>query len=254
MSLVNAMVNQIGREIGRDLYWSARRNIASQPTRVQRSSRTMDTLSVNEQLLQMVNKKSWNNRMRFEAMAEDIAETIQSIDDKIDPQSFNWQEVYEVLDQKIDDLKLNCQDNEAPSLEELDKKNFIGFSISLQRHKKWIEKEINQKKSLPAPPSGFIIFLMSCFGIASFKLQRGAANIIAETLLILICWGAIIIGLNLFSHSQLALYGLLSVALGIAFFLFTTIGNFISLNKLKTQYDNDQNQIRVLEHYMQRIS
>ena len=250
MSLVNSMINQVGREIGRDLYWSARQSLSSSNGGRKRSPRSSSPISGNEAILQLVQQKKWASTMRLVPLAEDIAETIAYLDEHLDPRSFDWREAYMALDQKIDDLKLTCEESAAATLEDLDKKNYISYSIALERHKTWIQKEIDSLNQRSPASSSFKIFLLSFVGLASPSLRRGPGNAISEVLLIVICYAALIIGIKLLSHSTLGLYGVLSILLSFAILLFALIGNFISLRRLKNEDHQSFLRKQALEKYL----
>jgi hypothetical protein len=256
MSLVNSLINQVGREIGRDLYWSAKQSFVSGSTgslsgNARRKSQVQ--FSSNQELTSLVSKKKWSSRMRFAAMKQDICETIDLIDDKINPRSFDWREVYEELDNRIDELKLTCKDEEAPELEQLDKQNYVSFSISLERHKRWLAQELESDQQSVKIPSKSTIFLLSFFGLTSNKLRRGSANAVAEVFCAMIWWSLIALGLIKLRESADDKAGLGLIGIGLAFYLLILIGDFISLSDLVKGNDAKENQRNQLRKYLSSL-
>jgi hypothetical protein len=236
MSLVNSMINQIGREMGRDLYWSTRQSLTSASARKGRSGARVSQIendSVNQNLLLLVSKKKWSARLRFSAMVEDIQETIDLVDEQIDTQSFDWKDIYAELDNKIDDLKLTCKEEEASALEELDKKNYVGFSITRSRHKNWIKQVLENSPEQEEAPSSIVILALSVVGLTSSKLKRGSLNVIAEILCALVWWTFMVFGYHLIQEESELKNGLALLGIGLGFYGLVLIGNFIALSDLR---------------------
>lgn len=158
MSLVNSLINQIGREIGRDVYQTA----------IVRSSNSNSLLSYKD-----FNEDFANEVKSFELAAYDkvsLRNLINLIEksENINPHSFNWQECYIELDNKIDFCKEHLDKEHFEKLESLDKQNSINFSIVKERHKAFINKTIENIKTEIAnhekrnPIIAFIISLFGC--------------------------------------------------------------------------------------------
>lgn len=255
MSLVNSLINQVGRELGRDIYWSARSAVtsASRGERTRELSNIRDTfLSSNEDLYKAVKKKKWSSRMRFVAMVEDISSTIEVVNERVDPAGFGWRDVYAELDAKIDELKLTCSDEEAVELEALDKQNYVGFSITLSRHRNWVQKQIEALKVLPKVPSSLKILLLSPLGLTSRSLKRGVANAIAEVLCAVVWVSLVYFGLKLkFGANEKG--GLALVLFGVLFFLIVLAGNFIVLSDLRKSRARVEQQIENMTNYLRTV-
>ena len=253
MSLVNSLINQVGREMGRDLYWSTKQTLLSGGSRRGFGSaraRNQVQVSTNQELFSLVGKKKWSNKMRFPAVKQDIIETIEIVDDKIDPRSFDWREVYAELDNRIDDLKLASTDEEAPELEELDKKNFVSYSISLARHKTWLEQMVeNDEKSVATPSKGTIFFL-SFFGLTSKRLRRGSLNAVAEVFCALVWWCFFSFGVFKLRQGGDDKVGLSLVAIGVGFYLIVLAGDFIALNEIVKTDGERENRRNQLKNYL----
>lgn len=137
MSLVNAFINQIGREIGHDVY----RN-----SRIQ-SSKHIPKISYTDF------NENFNTEIKsFELAAYDkvsIRNLINLIEksENINPRSFNWQDCYVELDNKIDFCKEHLDKEYLEKLEALDNQNAMNFSVAKEQHKNYIAKTIENIKN-----------------------------------------------------------------------------------------------------------
>lgn len=168
MSLVNAFINQIGREIGRDVY----RNASI------RSSKHIPTLSyadfnadfaaeINSFKLAAYDKVSVRNLINLIEKSENV-----------NPRSFNWQDCFVELDNKIDFCKEHLDKENLEKLETLDNQNAMNFSVVKEQHKNYIAKTIeNIKNEITNYESrNFTLgFLLSLFGLnpVYFKMNFG---------------------------------------------------------------------------------
>ncbi|MFO0323251.1 MAG: hypothetical protein ACK504_12590 [Bacteroidota bacterium] len=168
MSLVNAFINQIGREIGHDVY----RNLRI------RSSKHIPTISYTD-----FNENFKAEIKSFELAAYDkvsVRSLINLIEksEKINPRSFNWQDCYIELDNKIDFCKEHLDKEHLDKLETLDTKNAMNFSVANEQHKNHIaqtiekiKKEITKYESLNLA-LGFLLSLIGMNPIY-FKMNFG---------------------------------------------------------------------------------
>jgi hypothetical protein len=134
MSLVNAFINQIGRELAHDVY----RNATTQNYYKRTQSKKID---FNESFLNEVNK--------FELAAYDkvtVRQIINLIEKSkgIEPNSFEFQECYITLDNKIDFCKQHIDKEFQAQLEELDRLNESNFKSALSAHKIYISALIQK--------------------------------------------------------------------------------------------------------------
>lgn len=132
MSIVNAFINQIGREIGRDVYKKVRGN----------SSKYINTYSSTE-----FNEDFYNEIKDFKLAAYDkvsIKNLVNLIEksDNINTRSFNWQDCYVELDNKIDLCKEHLDKEHIDKLESLDKQNAFNFSVAKEGHKTFLKETI----------------------------------------------------------------------------------------------------------------
>ena len=235
MGLVNGLINQVGREVGRDLYWSSRKALTNKSIRSGNSRRKPDieTDSINARLLQLVSSKKWSSTMRFKAMVEDIQETLDHVFEHVDARAFDWPEIYIELDRKIDELKLNCKEDEAPILEDLDKKNFVNLRITLESNKVWIKRNMeiyNQESKIPSTLS---VVLLSFVGLSSYKLKRSPFSIFAEVLALITAWAMIFFGRKFIIEDDSAKLGLQFIGIGFGIYCLALISSLIALSELR---------------------
>lgn len=168
MSLVNAFINQIGREIGHDVYRNAR----------VRSSKHIPTISYTDF------NEDFNTEIKsFELAAYDkvsVRNLINLIEksENINPRSFNWQDCYVELDNKIDFCKEHLDKEHLEKLEALDNQNAMNFSVAKEQHKNYIAKTIeNIKNEITNYESRNLAlgFLLSLLGLnpVYFKMNFG---------------------------------------------------------------------------------
>ena len=253
MSLVNSLINQVGREIGRDLYWTAKSAIVSNGRASNRRVDSEVNVDENLQWSKLVKGKKWSNKMRFPAMITDIEETISIIDENIDPRCFTWQSIYKDLDDKIDDLKLHCKETEVEELERVDKMNFISYSVAMERHKRWVKESIMPSVIDLNLPSKSYILLLSIFGLASGPLKRGSLNAVAEVLMALIWWVCIGYGIFLFLNDSNIKLGLALIGIGLFLYLLVLAGDFIVLSDMKKQNSAINSKRIAIEDYLNQL-
>ena len=243
------MINQVAREAGRDIYWSTR-TLLTAPSSA-RSTRDVN-LTENELLLNYVKQKKWSGRSRFSALCEDINEAIEKVDEEINPRSFSWREVYALLDERIDELKLSCTEEEGVELENLDKKNLVSYSVTLSRHRTWMESIMDQwEQSAPCPTSGKVLGL-SIIGLASSVLNRGTLNAAAELICAFMWWSAFVYGGTLLAQGKIQ-EGASMIALGVGLYLFLLAGDFISLKDLQKRFAESNRKLEQLKAYTQSL-
>jgi hypothetical protein len=136
MSLVNAFINQIGREIGRDVY----RNVRVRPSK---HIPTSSYFGFNQDFIDEI--KSFELAAYDKVSVRNIINLIEK-SENINPRSFNWQDCYIELDNKIDFCKENLDKDHLEKLESLDQQNSINFSIAKEKHKNFILETIENIK------------------------------------------------------------------------------------------------------------
>lgn len=128
MGLVNSMVNQIGREIGKDIY----RGIKSESS---------DNYSLRSEISNF--KLSPYDKVTIRNLANLVEKS-----ENIDSRGFNdWETCFLDLDEKIDFCKGHLESSFLPKLEELDKINSANYAVAKVRHKIFVSKKIEDVKS-----------------------------------------------------------------------------------------------------------
>lgn len=127
MSLVQSFINQIGREIGRDVYTSIKNNKSVTTNYGSGASTTWDQLQNFK--LSAYDKLTMNNLVN---LVESVSE--------LSPNNFDNLESFVILDEKIDFCKEHLDKKYSDKLEDLDKKNQENFREYLLLHKIYIAK------------------------------------------------------------------------------------------------------------------
>ena len=128
MSLVNSFINQIGREIAHDVYRNA--------TTTNYYSRTKKKqVDFNESFL--------NEVKNFQLAGYDKVSVRQIINlieksKSVNPSSFDYQNCYIELDNKIDLCKQHLDKEQLQQLEELDRLNESNYKIAHSEHKTYV--------------------------------------------------------------------------------------------------------------------
>lgn len=158
MSLVNAFINQIGREIGHDVYRSVQ-------VRSSKHTPTFSFTDFNEDFITEI--KSFELAAYDKVSVKNLINIIEK-SENINPKSFNWQDCYIELDNKIDFCKEHIDKEHLEKLEALDNQNSINFSVAKEQHKNYIAKTIeNIKNEITNYESRnlAIVFLLSIIGL-----------------------------------------------------------------------------------------
>lgn len=250
MGFVNALINQVGREMGRDLYWTARSSFSRGVA--MKGSRKSDQ---NTELIRHIQKRKWSSRARPELLEEDIQETIALSEHEVDVSLSNWSSVFEVIDDRIDELKLNANDAHLAQLQRLEAANYNAFMRGMEAHKSLIQTRINQLETnlTDTPPSGSKVVLLSFAGLASHTLKRHIANRIAELIgmgLVYVLIFQLFLPLKYVEFNELRIY--LSL-FGMVLYLLLLIGHFISLNDLRKRQQHLRLQLMELQEYLHRL-
>jgi len=132
MGIVNAFVNQIGREIGRDVY----RNLRVSPSKY---ITPISSTDFNEDFYKKI--KSFELAAYNKVSMRNLINLIEK-SENINPRSFNWQDCYVELDNKIDFCKEHLDKENLDKLESLDKQNELNFSVAKKRHKNYLKETI----------------------------------------------------------------------------------------------------------------
>lgn len=161
MSLVNSMINQIGREIGKDLYKGLKSSVTIP---------SIGNYSFQKELSEF--KLAAYDKVTI----KNLVNLIEKSDD-INPRGFNdWETCYLDLDEKIDFCKQHLDASHLPKLEELDKINSVNYAVAKERHKTFVAKQIETiKLEIKKHENSNILIpiMISILGINSFYYKTG---------------------------------------------------------------------------------
>ena len=250
MSLVNALVNQIGREIGRDIYHTTKRSLLNNFGA--NRSKAMARLPVNEQLLLKIDEvKKSKNKIEV----DQLKNFVHDICDHVDSSCGDWDDVFVSADQLIDARKIDASASELAQLNEIDQLNLSNYRLTLRGHQQWIQEQIeilNKEEVVNwKVPNRMVLFVFSIFGCGSSFLQRGMANTVSEFLIPWICGVVLYGGITLNASGDKSL-NLLSLLFVLIYFL-TIIGNFLKRSDLIKKRDNFLERRNQLKMYYQEI-
>jgi hypothetical protein len=270
MSLVNSLINQIGREMGRDIYWTARQSLTNS-NRVAGSRRTdnirkrsisnsdvMIELDANDVLVKEIAEAKLGSIANATLRRHEIEKILEKIDSRINPKSFNWREAYVSMDNILDELKFKVDKNELAEIEKLDRRNLVMFNISNNQHLNWIDSQIQTLKQSPyyglSPLSSINLIGWSVIGLASIPLKRNGLNRAAEFIAAVFWLSAAYFVLNAEKFEGLDR----PVVLGVGFFaliLFLLIlsGNFIVRSERDAMVTYINDRLRTLEQYASEL-
>lgn len=162
MSLVNSFVNQIGREIGHDVYRSIQTNSKNQILNIDFNS------SFIEEIKQFELKNS-----------EDITinKLINLIEksENVNANTLNWQECFIEIDNKIEFCKENLNESNQTKLNELDEKNIFNFKLKKTEHITFIEGkliEINTEFGKVKSKNIYYAIVFSLLGLNPFFYNK----------------------------------------------------------------------------------
>jgi hypothetical protein len=163
MSLIQSAINQIGREIGRDIYRN-RGGITNKKS----YSKFSDP---NESILAEISdfKLAAYDKVSVRQLANLIEAT-----EKINPNSFSWEEPFIELDSKIDFAKEHLDKEFLNTLEDLDKKNSINHQTFKLEHKKFVINQIKIYEELTSEfdkKNGLVAFFLSLFGLGRLYFE-----------------------------------------------------------------------------------
>jgi hypothetical protein len=254
MSLVNALINQIGREIGRDIYQTTKRSLLSDFG--SKRGKSFSNLPVNEQLIAKIEEIQ---RSKSKLDLHQLRELMHSISEHVDVKTGDWDDVFVRADQLIDAYKINEPKSIITILEYIDQLNLTHYRLAFQSHKKWIldRIEVMRREELYhwSPPNRWMLFFFSLFGCGSSFLNKGKLNTMSE---FFIPW---LSGLMVYAAISLSTQGNKSLNLAallcFLFYCLTILGNFIKrgdLVKIKNGIMERVNQLKLYYEEVAEIS
>lgn len=155
MSLVNSMINQIGREIGKDVY---------------KSLSNKNKQSLNDQFT--LNKVKHFNLSAYDKTTLNNLVNLVENSALIDVRKFDqWEEYFIELDKKIDFCKENLDKKHLPKLEELDEQNQKDYEVAKIFYKSHIIDSVKSKIEKYEKSSVLIPIILSilCLNSAYYK-------------------------------------------------------------------------------------
>ncbi len=185
MGLVNAFINQIGREMGRDAYRSfPKGKVKSQKVHFQKDESLLD------------------NVKGFELLADNQA-TIRLLTNIIEksehanPEDFEWQELFSEIDNKIDFCKEHLPAEYFEQLNRLDELNEANFKIVLSEHLGYIDTVIqfyeNKGNALSSKNSA-AVYLSAFFGLRPFYMKEYRVSALVNVLFVALLFIMAILG------------------------------------------------------------
>jgi hypothetical protein len=270
MSLVNSLINQIGREMGRDIYWTARQSL-TESNRVAGTRRTGNIgkrnvsnsgvqidLDVNDVMVKEIAEANLGSIANATLRRHEIEKIMEKMDSRINPRSFNWREAYVSMDNILDELKFKVDKNELAEIEKLDRRNLALYSISNSQHLNWIDSQIQTLKQSPyyglSPLSTITLIGWSVIGLASIPLKRGVLNSAAELIAAMIWLSAAFFVLNAekFEHFERPVF-LAGGFFALILFLLILAGNFILRSERDAKVTDINGRVKALEQYASEL-
>ncbi len=250
MSLVNALINQIGREIGRDVYHTAKRSLLNDFST--KRGRVTANLPMNQQLLLKIEEVQ---RAKSGLDLTQLTNLVHDICGHVDTKTADWDDVFIRIDRLIDERKINAEQNELNAINEIDQLNLSNYRFALKEHQNWVRDriEVLNKEDLMnwKEPSQMKLFAFSIFGVGSAFLNRGVTNSIAEFLVPWICGLMFYAGFILNAGGDKSL-NLLALG-GIVIYSLTILGNFLKRSDLVKNRSNLLAHQDHLKAYYQEI-
>ena len=171
MGIVNAFINQIGREAARDVY---------------RGTRSHAKIRVQEETFIPFNDSFLAEIKNFQiaAIASVTLNHLVNIVERAENtnvENFEWEDIFIELDNKIDFCKVELGENSKKKLDELDEKNAKNHKIKNEEHKLYIEgliKLINDSNTQLNRKNSISALLFTPFGMNPLYYNQSSARIV----------------------------------------------------------------------------
>lgn len=258
MGLVQAFINQIGREAARDVYRSGGKKL-----REVVNSRN-DTFT-NPGILTEIENFELN-----ETETTSIRQLSNLIEksENTEVNNFEWEEIFIELDNKIGFCKEELDKQYFTKLNELDKKNELNFLKKKAEHISFVKDLITQvkKEAYPNKPVFVIAVLCSLLGLGPLYFRESTAKIVLYLLttalaiiLVYFAYGHFMYPEQFIKHSKmehdqsLKAAKSLGVALGILGGIFYLLILFSSLKQIRLKRNENQSKsehLLLLEEYI----
>jgi hypothetical protein len=177
MSIVNAFVNQIGREMGRDAYRSIGKGMAA--------GRSKHTSEFNEENI-LIQVRNFGLLENHNLTLRELTNLVER-SENADHEDFEWQELFLELDNKIDFCKDNLPSEFHEQLQRLDALNAQNFNSIKNKHVAYIETVIqfyeNKGNELNAKRNA-IVYLAAFFGLRAMYMKEYRVTALVNVLFV----------------------------------------------------------------------
>jgi hypothetical protein len=184
MSLVQSIFNQVGREIGRDLYKSAK------------SLKSGNSYSEYDELGSILKEIQDFQLSSYDKTTIKKLANLVERSGEISSRNFIFDDIFIELDRKIDFAKKYVKEEHKDTLEQLDKENNFNYTSHLYAHKLWIGRQVEEKEKKVSELKDVTLvdlplFLIKGFWFVSFSILFAVLIYNSFTywkLLSLFCW------------------------------------------------------------------
>ncbi len=259
MGLVQAFINQIGREAARDVYRS--------------SSKKLKTLVTNSTEA-FTNQGILNEIKNFELHSSEDS-TLLKLSNLIEKaensevNNFDWEEIFIELDNKIEFCKEALDNTHMADLDALDKKNEINFLQKKNQHVYVIKQMIKHAKKADDTtkrPTGWLVFLAAILGLAPIYFRQSTAKIVLYLFTIGIVAVCLFYGYMFLSYpsqfianSKMGIQESLRAARSLGFFLLVLacifyalimVSSFKHIQRKRSEFRAKEDYLLLLEQYL----
>ncbi len=259
MGLVQAFINQIGREAARDVYRSGSKQLK---TLVSNSSEGFTNQGI---LNEIKNFELYSTEDKTFLELSNLIEKAEHSE----VNNFEWEEIFLALDNKIEFCKESLDAAYKTKLDDLDKKNEVNFLIKQNQHLEVIQNLINtQKKANDSlkRPMGSLVFITAFLGITPIYFRQSTARIVLYLFtigIVTVCffYGYMILSYpsQFIANSKMNIQDSLRAARSLGFFLLVLGGIFYALitlssvkfiRKKRDEFKAKEEYLLLLEQYL----
>lgn len=195
MGLVQAFVNQIGREAARDVYRSGKKKFATVLDPAQPAF-------TNQGILEEI-----QNFQISSSEASSLLELTNLLEraENTEVNNFDWEEIFIELDNKIEFCREEFGTTSNEKIEILDNKNEANFRAKKEEHLNFITSLINNQHLLlqgHRKNSKLLAIVCSCLGIAPLVLGEKVAKSVLFLLTIIIVALCFYYGIQFLNHPE----------------------------------------------------
>jgi len=148
MSLVNSFINQIGRELGKDVY----RHVTSQPNRM--------GLTESKLLLNVFDEvKSFELANYDKVTLRKLSNLVEKVS-SVSHNNFMFHHIFGELDRKIDFVRDNISADFKDEVDILDNKNESNLKTAFMLHKDWVSELVENNKNKKEKTTKFLPFYL----------------------------------------------------------------------------------------------